>query len=165
MPAISDVLKPSRVARAAPDCTSMSDRIQSGLGAAIYSVMAASTVASAPASYANSTPTSLISWSDCSSLYGPGFTCANYSVPIDWSAPAGEQVTLGMSRYQANTSTTTPKQNLFLNYGGPGSITTQTLVLTLSLYSQELMDHFDLSRSPPNALLFRSLLAVSLCAA
>ena len=101
---------------------------------------------SAAISYDSLTPPA-ISWVDCSSTYGPGFTCANYSVPVDWSVPSGEQISLGMNRYRAKSSTTNERQNLLVNYGGPGGIATQTLPPTVPYFDDEITNHFDLSKS------------------
>ncbi|KAK3629300.1 hypothetical protein LTR56_008786 [Elasticomyces elasticus] len=96
---------------------------------------------------------SAVLWTDCSTTYGPGFTCANYSVPVDWRNPSSEHVVLGMNRYQSNaTSRNGGKKNLFVNYGGPGIITTQTLPLTLIGFSDEITSKFDLIALDPRGI-------------
>jgi hypothetical protein len=112
----------------------------------ILAVLSSATAMPAMTPYStNSSSAGTPTWQDCSSIYGPGFTCANYSVPIDWNAAAGEKITLGMNRYHSNSSGTASKQNLFVNFGGPGAITTQTLAETITLFSEDITDHFDLS--------------------
>ncbi|KAK5703116.1 hypothetical protein LTR97_004065 [Elasticomyces elasticus] len=96
---------------------------------------------------------SAVLWTDCSTTYGPGFTCANYSVPVDWRNPSSEHIVLGMNRYQSNaTSRNGGKKNLFVNYGGPGIITTQTLPLTLVGFSDEITSEFDLIALDPRGI-------------
>ncbi|KAK4962548.1 hypothetical protein LTR10_000174 [Elasticomyces elasticus] len=115
-------------------------------------VAAISPTASETLEHISSAPQTVL-WADCSSTYGPGFTCANYSVPIDWRNPSNEHVVLGMNRYQSNaTSRNGGKKNLFVNYGGPGIITTQTLPLTLIGFSDEITSEFDLIALDPRGI-------------
>ncbi|MGC5225276.1 alpha/beta hydrolase [Micromonospora sp. DT81.3] len=56
-----------------------------------------------------------IDWTSC----GTGLECASVPVPLDWSDPDGEQITLAVIRYPASK----PDEKIgtmFLNPGGPG---------------------------------------------
>lgn len=57
------------------------------------------------------TPT--LTWTDC----GDGFQCAKLEVPKDWNAPAGEKITIAMTKLPAKGS---PTGAVFVNWGGPG---------------------------------------------
>ena len=98
-----------------------------------------------PHAKASATAASQLTWTDCSATYGSGFTCTNLTVPVDWCDPDGGKSTLGMSRYQSNFTSGHAKRNLFINYGGPGGITTQTLPKTLTAFSDEVLAEFDIS--------------------
>ncbi|KAK5737931.1 hypothetical protein LTR17_006371 [Elasticomyces elasticus] len=110
-------------------------------------VTAISPTASTTLEHNSPTPQTVL-WADCSITYGPGFTCTNYSVPVDWRSPSGEHIVLGMNRYQSNATSRNgkKKKNLFINYGGPGIIATQTLPLTLIGFSADITSEFDLNR-------------------
>ncbi|KAK3650513.1 hypothetical protein LTR56_006218 [Elasticomyces elasticus] len=58
-----------------------------------------------------------------------------------------------MNRYQSNaTSRSGKKKNLFINYGGPGIITTQTLPLTLIGFTADITSEFDLIALDPRGI-------------
>jgi pimeloyl-ACP methyl ester carboxylesterase len=62
-----------------------------------------------------------LAWHGC----GGGFQCATLSVPVDWTQPAGAQVSLAIARHPATSG---PKLGtLVINYGGPGDPGAETL--------------------------------------
>lgn len=68
------------------------------------------------------TATTRISWNAC----GTHLQCARVLVPLDWSRPAGAQITLAVSRYIASQ----PRHrigSMFFNPGGPGVSGVETL--------------------------------------
>lgn len=56
-----------------------------------------------------------IAWDPC----GPDLECADVPVPLDWSDPAGEQITLAVIKYAAPDAENRIG-TLFINPGGPG---------------------------------------------
>lgn len=56
-----------------------------------------------------------LSWEDC----GDGLRCGRISVPADWDASTGEQITLGLAKLPAEDPATR-KGTLVVNMGGPG---------------------------------------------
>jgi pimeloyl-ACP methyl ester carboxylesterase len=70
-----------------------------------------------------------LTWSECYPGAGfPEFECAGVQVPKDWSRPAGDKVTIAVSRIKASDPAKR-RGVLFTNPGGPGGSG-----LTLSLY-------------------------------
>lgn len=57
------------------------------------------------------TPT--LSWTDC----GAGFQCTTIEVPKDWNTPAGEKISIAMTKLPATGART---GEMFVNWGGPG---------------------------------------------
>src|SRR4051794_727617 len=58
----------------------------------------------------------------------PGLQCATLSVPLDYSQPQGEQITIGLNRLPALN----PEQrigSLVFNPGGPGGAATKIVAL------------------------------------
>jgi pimeloyl-ACP methyl ester carboxylesterase len=55
-----------------------------------------------------------LSWQDC----GDGLQCDRITVPADWAAPKGKQITLGLAKLPARDPATR-KGTLVLNMGGP----------------------------------------------
>ncbi|MEZ7125132.1 alpha/beta fold hydrolase [Nonomuraea sp. AD125B] len=55
-----------------------------------------------------------LSWQDC----GDGLQCSRITVPADWAAPKGEQITLGLAKLPARDPAAR-KGTLVLNMGGP----------------------------------------------
>ncbi|GAA2208339.1 alpha/beta hydrolase [Nonomuraea monospora] len=59
-------------------------------------------------------PATALSWQDC----GDGLRCGRITVPADWAAPEGAQITLGLAKLPARDPATR-KGTLVLNLGGP----------------------------------------------
>lgn len=55
-----------------------------------------------------------LAWSDC----GGGFECTKAQVPLDWSDPTGEPISLALIKQPAKSGTR--QGTLFVNPGGPG---------------------------------------------
>ncbi|KAK3675838.1 hypothetical protein LTR78_004479 [Recurvomyces mirabilis] len=101
---------------------------------------------------ATSPASSTLVWSDCSAIYGAGFTCANYTVPTDWAVPNGDQIMIGMNRFQSNTTGFAKKESLYLNPGGPGGIATSDLTVAAASFSHEVTSKYDLIAVDPRGL-------------
>ncbi|MFK0159615.1 alpha/beta hydrolase [Streptomyces sp. NPDC090493] len=70
------------------------------------------------ATTATAAPASTIAWAPCPGTTGP-VQCATIEVPLDWSAPDGPKIHIGLARHQA----TDPDRrigSLVLDPGGPG---------------------------------------------
>ncbi|KAK7981433.1 alpha/beta-hydrolase [Apiospora saccharicola] len=76
-----------------------------------------------------------LTWGACPPMFPPPLECANYTVPLDWNHPEGnETVQLGMVRLAA----TAPSERigpLFMNPGGPGRNATR-MVADLARWSR-----------------------------
>ncbi len=60
-----------------------------------------------------------ITWGDCDGGQLPGIDCGQLNVPLDWSHPEGQHITLGITRLRTK-SNSTKIGNLVFNPGGPG---------------------------------------------
>ena len=109
----------------AAGCTSASDQAstsssagasgETSSGAATSGSSAASGSSATPGAPGSGTAASGINWTSC----GERLSCAEVSVPLDWSDPDGEQITLAVIRQSASK----PDQRIgtmFLDPGGPG---------------------------------------------
>jgi pimeloyl-ACP methyl ester carboxylesterase len=97
-------------------CTSGSDQSSTSTSTAASSGNAGGTVTSGSSAAPGSSGAAAgIAWTSC----GDGFECATVPVPLDWSAPDGEQINLAVIKHPA----TKPDQRIgtmFLDPGGPG---------------------------------------------
>ncbi|KAI1341902.1 alpha/beta hydrolase fold-domain-containing protein [Xylariaceae sp. FL0016] len=115
----------------------------------------AAVVASVPLPTARST--SSISWSACPEEYGfpSNLTCANYTVPLDWSRPdRNETIELGMVRLAAADEANRIGY-LFINPGGPGGQATSTVASLASgtrEVDSELLAKFDIIGLDPRGV-------------
>ena len=74
-----------------------------------------------PASVADVVPTPRLIWQACNPAPAqPGLDCATASVPLDYSKPFGESITLALIRHKA-TDQARRIGSLFFNPGGPGA--------------------------------------------
>jgi pimeloyl-ACP methyl ester carboxylesterase len=91
---------------------------------ALASLVGGLGVASRPVAAAapESSETGLSAWRSC----GGKLQCATLSVPVDYSQPDGEQVSIAVARLRA-TQPTTRIGSLVFNFGGPGDAGTETL--------------------------------------
>jgi hypothetical protein len=77
-------------------------------------------------------------WTPCDT-----FECASISVPLDYSRPGGKTVTLALLRREADN----PDQklgSLFVNPGGPGVSGIDYARQADSLFTQPVLDHYDI---------------------
>ena len=99
------------------------------------------------ASFALSAPaTSTLKWSPCPSPLPPALQCAQLKVPLDWSQPKKEQVTLGITKVPAKNQET-KKGSLFYNPGGPGEPASNILMYQAqgySIFGEALVNNFDI---------------------
>ncbi|KAF4624485.1 hypothetical protein G7Y89_g13687 [Cudoniella acicularis] len=79
----------------------------------------APSVAAAPKSAMGNTTSSTIKWTDCSPDPSIELKCANFSVPLDWSKPWGQQINLGIGMIPA-ANASQRIGFLMTNPGGPG---------------------------------------------
>lgn len=83
--------------------------------AAAITFFATSCTASGPEADQTASSTDGIDWTSC----GPGLECASVPVPVDWSKPEGERITLAVIRHPASN----PDEKIgtmFIEPGGPG---------------------------------------------
>ncbi|MCJ7437648.1 MAG: alpha/beta hydrolase [Acidimicrobiia bacterium] len=83
-------------------------------------------------------------WHDC----GDGFECSTLEVPVDYSAPDGEQVAIAVTRKPA-TDPGARRRSLVFNYGGPGDPGTETLRLAAETIPEAIRREFDLVTFDP----------------
>jgi pimeloyl-ACP methyl ester carboxylesterase len=77
-------------------------------------------------------------WTPCDT-----FECASISVPLDYSRPGGKTVTIALLRREADN----PDQklgSLFVNPGGPGVSGIDYARQADSLFTQPVLDHYDI---------------------
>ena len=82
-----------------------------------------------------------LSWRVCRGARG--VQCAKLRVPLDWSRPAGPEVTLALTRLRA----TDPKQRVgtvVFNCGGPGCASAQVVKAKPDLFTARLRRRFDI---------------------
>ncbi|OJJ04810.1 hypothetical protein ASPVEDRAFT_64123 [Aspergillus versicolor CBS 583.65] len=75
----------------------------------------------------------------------PGLDCAELQVPLDWSRPHGDTITLGMSRYRAPGSGK-HKGSIIYNPGGPGgvaSISSMAQAIGIPFYTNGTTQNYD----------------------
>src|SRR5918911_1434724 len=97
----------------------MTSRRSSARAALVGAVLLLLTLAGAPA---RAVAADQLAWSDC----GEGFQCATVSVPLDYGDPGKGRTELPVTRHAA----TDPEHRLgtlFVNFGGPGDPTAETL--------------------------------------
>src|SRR5215210_7022697 len=86
--------------------------------------------------------------------FPPGLECATLSVPLDYSRPEGEQITIGLNRLPALD----PEQrigSLVFNPGGPGGAATEIIALEAlgaPLFTPAVRAHFDIVGMDPRGV-------------
>lgn len=84
----------------------------------------------------------------------PNLDCADLEVPVDWSNPNGEKITLGMTRFRAIV----PNKRLgsvIYNPGGPGgagSLSAIAQALGLPSYTKATVNHYDVIGLDPRGI-------------
>lgn len=89
-----------------------------------------------------------VSWSPCAPPSRA--ECGTLRVPVDWSAPGGEQITLAVARHRADD----PAHRigtLFFNPGGPGDPSSEYAAAAETIFSEALRARFDIVGIDPRA--------------
>jgi pimeloyl-ACP methyl ester carboxylesterase len=90
-----------------------------------------------------------LNWQECGSL---GAECSELSVPLDWSRPHGDRITVAVSRLRAAD----PARRigvLFFNPGGPGNAARPYVRdLGEQVFAPELRDRFDIVGVDPRGV-------------
>ncbi|KAL4958182.1 Alpha/Beta hydrolase protein [Aspergillus filifer] len=84
----------------------------------------------------------------------PNLDCAELQVPVNWSQPHGETITLGMARYRA-TKPGKRQGSIIYNPGGPGgsgSLSAMAQALGLSFYTNGTVDNYDVIGLDPRGI-------------
>src|SRR5215216_7895235 len=113
------------------------------------------------------TPVTGLVWSPCPAPFAtsatpvvdpaefpPGLECVTLSVPLDYSQPQGEQISIGLNRLPALDSEQRIG-NLVFNPGGPGSAATDIIAfeaLGASLFTPAVRAHFDVVGMDPRGV-------------
>ena len=96
---------------------------------------------------------SRVRWVACHAEFGPGFDCASVEVPLDYSRPRGEKISLALVRLRASG----PQRkvgSIFLNPGGPGGSGVDfVLGLGPFLFSNDVRAQFDLVGFDPRGII------------
>ena len=85
-----------------------------------------------------------VDWRAC----GSRFECATLDVPVDYSAPDGEQVGIAVIRRRASDPSSRIG-SLVINYGGPGDPGTEHLRVAYTALPEEIRAHFDIVSFDP----------------
>ncbi|KAK4944652.1 hypothetical protein LTR10_016086 [Elasticomyces elasticus] len=103
----------------------------------------------------NGTTLFQIQWSNCTTNDPPNLDCGQIQVPLDWSQPDGEQITLGISRVKATGSSSSRVGSLIFNPGGPGSPATEFCEYQAAgtpVFSKAISEHFDIICPDPRGV-------------
>jgi len=85
-------------------------------------------------------------WSSCGSL-----ECATIQVPLDWSDPSGQTLSLAINRSQARVSEERLGSLLF-NPGGPGGSGLDLVLDFINTAGDRLLDHYDIVGFDPRGV-------------
>jgi pimeloyl-ACP methyl ester carboxylesterase len=114
--------------------------------------------AAPPAAVAAAAPVPVLNWQPCTNPVPaqPGFDCATAPVPLDYSKPYGETITLALIRHKA-TDQAKRIGSLFFNPGGPGAsgVLLLPFAFTLSplvLFPTPLRERFDIISWDPRGI-------------
>jgi pimeloyl-ACP methyl ester carboxylesterase len=100
----------------------------------------------------------VLNWQPCTPAQA-GFDCATAKVPLDYSAPQGQTINLGLIRHKA-TDQANRIGSLFWNAGGPGAAGTVFLPIVLTLpatgspvlFPEALHERFDIISWDPRGI-------------
>ncbi|PWY82112.1 hypothetical protein BO70DRAFT_379645 [Aspergillus heteromorphus CBS 117.55] len=92
-----------------------------------------------------------IKWQNCSTSTPHPLDCENIQVPIDWTDPESDQVTLRMVRHNA-TSPSKRLGSLIVNPGGPGSPASTVVTYAPYAFGADILTHFDIIGLDPRGL-------------
>lgn len=88
-----------------------------------------------------------LDWGECDSPLYDAIACASLEVPLDWSDPDGDQITLALGRREASGNAIGP---LLSNPGGPGGSGIE--YLAFGSFTPELSQNFDLVSWDPRGV-------------
>ncbi|WP_051796949.1 alpha/beta hydrolase [Catenuloplanes japonicus] len=114
-------------------------------------LLAAAAVTGAPAAAAARTGvfyTQTLTWTPCDDNELV-LDCTDVTVPVDWSHPAGETISLRVHRHRAAEP---GRGSLLLNPGGPGGPGKPFLEFAARLFSRPVIDGFDLVSFDPRGV-------------
>jgi pimeloyl-ACP methyl ester carboxylesterase len=98
-------------------------------------------------------PIPTLSWAPCGARY-PDRDCASPDVPLDYGAPFGETIRLGVARYAARS----PEGRIgtvFVNPGGPGDSSVNLVGSSFGAFLHDLLGgRFDIVGIDPRGVLF-----------
>jgi pimeloyl-ACP methyl ester carboxylesterase len=98
-----------------------------------------------------------LTWGKCPSdvpLASAALQCAQLQVPLNWTESGGQNITLGLTRVQAN-DTANRIGSLVINPGGPGEPASTLIAgqaLGFTLFSKALSDRFDIVGMDPRGV-------------
>ena len=110
----------------------------------IVLLVATITASSAPSASSGEASAPAPTWRGCRD----GFECTTLDVPVDYSAPNGEQVAISLIRKVA-TDPATRIGSLVVNYGGPGDPGTETVRLAYLSLPAAVRERFDVVSFDP----------------
>jgi pimeloyl-ACP methyl ester carboxylesterase len=80
------------------------------------------------------------------------FGCAHLQVPLDYSRPHGQMITLAMVRVHDTDNHDVPVQSLLVNPGGPGASGVNLALGILGKLSPQVLQHYDLVGFDPRGV-------------
>lgn len=120
----------------------------------VAGALLASTCLSVASPVRGQDPSFQIQWGTCPGFSPPNLECGQLQVPVDWSSPDGESITIGLSRVNA-TNPAAKIGSLIYNPGGPGVAVNQICLgqaFGVPLFSQALSEHFDIICPDPRGV-------------
>ncbi|KAI1416861.1 alpha/beta hydrolase fold-domain-containing protein [Hypoxylon sp. FL1857] len=93
-------------------------------------------------------------WRSCGDDASPNLECGKMKVPLDWSQPGGQQITLGLARLKA-ANNSTRIGSLIYNPGGPGGAATDFCryqAQGIPVFGNALTTHFDIVCPDPRGI-------------
>jgi pimeloyl-ACP methyl ester carboxylesterase len=113
-----------------------------------------SLASSLPSIASRSTVAPSITWSNCTAHDPPGLDCGSIQVPLDYSKPKDDNITLVIARLKAPSKTRLG--NLVYNPGGPGGAASDVVFAVASLgapfFSENLLNHYDIIGLDPRGV-------------
>ncbi|MFN8025806.1 MAG: alpha/beta hydrolase [Acidimicrobiia bacterium] len=106
----------------------------------------AQTTTTTPASTTAAAPAQKLTWRKCGKL-----ECSTLKVPVDYSQPDGEQVSIAVSRKRA-ADPSKRLGSLIVNFGGPGDAGATTLADFAGTYPKEIRDRYDVVSFDPRGV-------------
>jgi len=96
-------------------------------------------------------PVPVLHWAACGDL-GSNLQCARARVPLDYDRPNGPTIRLGLARIPATNPVPSDRRTLFVNPGGPGGSSTQSVEDIASALGVRIRRHFDIVGIDPRGV-------------